>query len=334
MAASTRNTVDKRLEFLETAVKAIGDRLGKIESALGISTEDGVPSKVESRLISLENKAECKCSESRGTELSTSLGTRLTEVENTLGDLSTQVLTVSLKCDDLVEKGNLKSDDSVKKGNLKCEALPETGNFSVAAATQKGTEQDRSKGGSEGVGSAVVEKLGGNRVNSAGLKFVVVGDSLARGAGYKFKKQCPDEVEVKAVGGAKLGRVREEIRGMKEDKSKVLVVVAGANNMVDDDATSMIKEYSSLVEDCKKVTDKVVVVGLIKRYDLGPWYEDKRITINYRLKKESKPDKMNFAFVEYEPERNKVYGDGLHLNGLGQNELGKIMYRKCVDFLE
>ena len=131
-----------------------------------------------------------------------------------------------------------------------------------------------------------------------------------------------------------MSKIREEIRGMQEEKSQALVVVAGANNMADDDASSMINEYISLVEESKKVTDKVVVVGLIKRYDLGPKYEEKRITINYRLKKECKPDRMNFNFLEYEPDRRMVHDDGLHLNSIGQYELGKKMFSKCVDFLE
>lgn len=316
--ATTRNFVEKRVELLEKLVKELGERLDKIELFLGIPIDDSVESNVECRLNSLETKTVevqtkvKECRESLESEVSASLGrdTRLTEVEDSLGELSSKILAVNLKCDDLVEKGNLSADEIAK-----------------------GKEHPKSKGGNED-GSSLVVKSRGSRLGSGGLKVAVVGDSLARGAGYKFKKQCPEEVEVKALGGAKLSKVREEIRGMKEDKSKVLVVVAGANNVVDDDASTMIDEYISLVKESKRVTDKLVVVGLTKRYDLGPKYEDKRITINYRLKRECKPDKMNFTFMEYEPDRRSVHEDGLHLNSIGQNELGRKMYSKCVDFLE
>ena len=147
---------------------------------MGIPVDDSVEDSVESRLSSLETKAvevQVKvkdCKESIDSEVSASLGydKRLTEVESSVGDLSSQILAVNLKCDDIVEQGKLSY-----------------------AAVLKGKDHPKMKV-SRGSESSAAVKSRGSRLTSGGLKVTVVGDSLARGAGYKLKKQCPEDVEV------------------------------------------------------------------------------------------------------------------------------------------
>lgn len=160
----------------------------------------------------------------------------------------------------------------------------------------------------------------------------VVGDSLARGAGYKLKKQLGDFVEVNAVGGAKLKNTLENIKGMEEDKLKTLVIVTGANNMADDYGTDMMEQYEGIMQLAKKVTNKIVVVGLIKRFDLPVKFEAKRKVINEKLKVISESE--GIGFINFEPPRSMLHNDGLHLNFKGQDELGRLIHVQCKDFLE
>ena len=162
-------------------------------------------------------------------------------------------------------------------------------------------------------------------------KIVVMGDSLARGAGHKLKQQCGDVVRVDAMGGAKLWQVKDKVCDMREDKNKTVVLVAGANNMAQDSETEIVEDFLKLLGESKKVTDKIVVVGLIKRYDLGYKYEEKRRAINSQLKTECTT--RDLKFIEYEPARSLLYPDGLHLTPRGQIELGKRMFEQCKGFL-
>jgi hypothetical protein len=73
------------------------------------------------------------------------------------------------------------------------------------------------------------------------------------------------------------------------------------------------------------------MVGLIKRYDLSRAHECKRIVVNRKLKQLCRDKEVRF--VEYEPLRSRVHRDGLHLNFMGQNELGQKVFPLVKTFL-
>ena len=89
--------------------------------------------------------------------------------------------------------------------------------------------------------------------------------------------------------------------------------------------------FGEIIDAGKENSKELVMIGLIKRYDVGHEYESKRIVVNGKLRElcESKDVK----FVEYEPERSRVHRDGLHLNFRGQNELGRRIFSVTKPFL-
>lgn len=169
-----------------------------------------------------------------------------------------------------------------------------------------------------------------------GRKVVVVGDSLARGAGHKLKARVSrnvgrDAVEVKAFGGAKLRNVADEVDKIQPDRNTTLVVVAGANNLEEDSGRQIEDGFEAVLTASERVSKSVVMVGLIKRYDLGSVYESKRIVLNCKLR--AKCRERGISYLEYEPERSRLHSDGLHLNPTGQEELGLAILMKCRSFL-
>lgn len=161
-------------------------------------------------------------------------------------------------------------------------------------------------------------------------RILVAGDSLARGMGYKLKEQCGDMVDVRAYGGAKLGSIADHIVGMSRDENRQLVVVAGANSILEP-AADLLGKFEEIVDAGKDNSNELVIVGLIKRYDVGPEYESKRIVVNGKIK--ALCENRQVRFVEYEPERSRVHSDGLHLNFRGQNELARKVFAFSRPFL-
>ena len=123
-----------------------------------------------------------------------------------------------------------------------------------------------------------------------------------------------------------MSEVSQAVGTLPIDKRRNLVVVAGANSLKDVMSESMLRSYGEMIDNGKRVSNGIIVVGLVKRYDLGPSFERKRIDINSSLKSMCKV--KGVEFVEYEPERSRVHGDGLHLNFRGQNELGRMVFGK------
>jgi hypothetical protein len=339
---------DKKLSqevcSLGKVVKNLSERIRRLELVLGLKAGDTIvcDSGVIDRVGRLEGQIGEVKNKTKGD---------FSEVKSVVDDLSSQVVAVSLKLQDFEKEW-----PTVRQAQrMSCKATDGTQSRqpSVRYDAREIKVQERSEGSklpSSKVSEAAERSSNlvacgrdnkpvgpkvpwGRRIKVSKRKIVVLGDSLARGAGYKIKEQCGSLVEVNAVGGAKLGEIRERISGMSEDPTKALVIVAGANNMEHDDSRLMIDNYLRLVDDAKKVTDDIVIVGLVKRYDLGPRYEAKRIVINNKLRQASEPEQKDFKFVEYEPERRKVHKDGLHLNHLGQVELGGKIHTAFRSFL-
>lgn len=169
----------------------------------------------------------------------------------------------------------------------------------------------------------------------AGTKdeILVLGDSLSRGAGHKLKEQCGGNiVKVLSTGGARLKDIGKKIQHLEPNKSRHLVIIGGANNMQDDTTPAILEDYGRIVNEAiDKGNKRITVLGLMKRYDLPSMYESKRILINMELKKICAA--LEVDYLEYEPERSRVHGDGLHLNWVGQNELGRVIFQSVKSFL-
>ena len=176
------------------------------------------------------------------------------------------------------------------------------------------------------------KKTWGSIIQQTENSVMVIGDSLARGVGHKLKQQCgTNVVTVESMSGAKIADVKRKISGLAKDEKRELVVLAGANNILKDSSVTMLRDYENLLDTCKEKTETVLVVGLVKRYGVDVKYERMRMDLNVRLRKMC--TEKGIKFVEYEPRRDRVHSDGLHLNTRGQNELGQKLFQLCKNFL-
>jgi len=291
-ARVTRQGLEDRIIALETAVESLTARLGSIEPRVVELDGDGSRRQVE--VSTLEDKV---VSLEKTVQV---LADRLDAF--CLSFQESQALWPKVGCED---RGRHEASSK----------------SSGAEQLQAGTEV-RAEQGAE----ARAETC--ERTCTSPAKVLVLGDSLARGMGYKLRSKLGEGVEVRAVGGAKVGAVAQSVGQLPKDPARTLVVVAGANSLKDEDTVAMVEHYRGIVESGKRLSKRLVVVGLVKRYDLGPRYERKRIFVNMKLKGVCREHGVDF--LEYQPERSRVYADGLHLNSWGQIELAELLKK---DFL-
>ena len=302
----TRAMSEERITRLLKGQEELRDRLAKLEKAFLTEIRD-----IKAEISEIKSVREVSSQVMLG---------RLDDIGRDMQDLRGRVEACVLTHDDVKRQWPVVGDctgDSGLKGK-------------VTNGSTEGRPSDKVTTGSSEV------RQGARRNNGVATdtrgKILVVGDSLARGVGYKMTELYGDMVEVNAVGGAKLRDVLGSVSSVAPDNTGTLVVIAGANNMENDYSETIEGGLQEIINAGTKVAKEVVVVGLVKRYDLGPSYESKRILLNMKIKSRCKD--AGVKFLEYEPERSRLHKDGLHLNWRGQYELGKAILSKCrPDFL-
>ena len=167
---------------------------------------------------------------------------------------------------------------------------------------------------------------------------LVIGDSLARGAGYKLQKQCGRQiVEVRSAGGARLKQIEQNISLLEKSNLRHIAIIGGTNDLQTTMTEEIEESYKKIISTAEqKGSNSITIVGIPKRYDLGrgSYYERierKRLLVNMKLKKICA--EKGITYLQYEPERSRVHGDGLHFNSWGQNELGQAIFGKIKSFL-
>src|ERR1051325_5918001 len=116
--------------------------------------------------------------------------------------------------------------------------------------------------------------------------------------------------------------------GDKDDRQ--IVVLVGTNDIKGEEV--VLSKYKCLIDESNKIKNgKVSVVGIPRRLDLSTVHNSRRIGVNKRLKELC--EAMNVEFIDYEPLDNRLARDGLHLNHLGQDDLGRKIFQHCKRFL-
>ena len=286
MPIDTRNRkLEEQVKLLEESLELLSQRLSKFEPAVCELAS------VSSRLA--DKEAECLA-----------LASKVDVLEKRIEDMAGRIEAVSVGFTEYAEKWPKISNDDK--------------DFTEVCTRKSKRKSNVRKSISEG------RKTFGHKLTNVADRIVVTGDSLSRGVGYKLKDQCGSMVEVKSVGGAKLEEVCTCVSDLSPDKDRNLVVIAGANSFKDSMTESLLNGYEKIVNNGKRISKNVTIVGLIKRYDLGSSFESKRIVVNKLLRELCR--NKGVAFLEYEPDRSRVHRDGLHLNFRGQNELGQMIF--------
>jgi hypothetical protein len=160
---------------------------------------------------------------------------------------------------------------------------------------------------------------------------VVIGDSLVRGVGQCLSKDS-DMFTAWSKSGARIGHIVDEIGKLEDREDRHLVVMVGTNHIKYEGSEVVLKDYRTLIEQCKVKKSRVVtVVGIPKRFDLNSLQENRRFAVNRQLEKLCREHQVHY--LSYEPGAGMMARDGLHFNWSGQDELARQIFAHCKSFL-
>lgn len=311
---ASNKKIEERLSKLESAVESILQRLETVEKKL--EPVDNLRKRVDEA----ESKQAIQ-------ELA---------VEDKIKDLSTEtdskVLTSELRSEekikDLGEKF-IETVDKVVAIELRVSEL--TKDWPTPSEGWSQVINKRSKDGMLSKKSAPIQSFAEKFKGKPKDTIVLVGDSLARGVGAKLEHQS-NMVSTICKPGAHIEDINKEICKLGNKNDRHLVLLVGTNDIKREGSEVILSKYKCLIDESKKIKNrKVSIVGIPRRVDLSRFHNSRRIGVNKSLKEMC--GAMNVEFIEYEPMDNKLARDGLHLNHLGQDELGRKLFQHCKRFL-
>lgn len=258
---------------------------------------------------------------------------RVDETENSVGNLGSEIKACSLKLCELEQAWPALSANSAASYAATVRKSPRgkasnvgVGHRKVTGHTTKATDSSN-RGASSGSAS---KRSFGDQLRSSKDKVLVIGDSLARGAGSKLVQQCGVAARFNATSGAKLRFLGERVKNCGDENTHI-VMIAGANDVGSDSTSAdLIDEFVETLRVIKSAKCKsLTVVGLTKRYgSTGLAFNDrKRKLVNARVSELC--FEAGFKFLNFDPLRSDVHEDGLHFNASGQVKLARKIFQHC-----
>ena len=160
---------------------------------------------------------------------------------------------------------------------------------------------------------------------------MLIGDSLTRGVGAKLAIQS-NMVSTICRPGARIEDITLEVSKLEDKEDRHLVLLVGTNEIMKEGSVGILSKYTTLIDVSRKLKNrKVSIIGIPRRADLSSFHNSRRIGVNMQLRE--KCEAGNVEFIDYEPADNRLARDGLHLNHLGQDELGRKIFQHCRRFL-
>ncbi|KAJ8017488.1 hypothetical protein HOLleu_45068 [Holothuria leucospilota] len=215
----------------------------------------------------------------------------------------------------------------------KCNCLKELEGLLAAADSSNGGFQYRKV---EDIVQEVVEESKEGVVGiSGGLwegekakgKVLFVGDSITRYTDREFcKRDRRNRVRI-CLPGARIEDISARVSKIVGDE-EVVAVQVGTNNLSRDNQISLRSKYKELICRLKSTRTKGVVCSILSRLDRKVSW-GKILGFNKWLKNECALE--GFLFVDtwagFVNRRDLFAKDGLHLSGIGANELGRLVSR-------
>jgi hypothetical protein len=159
---------------------------------------------------------------------------------------------------------------------------------------------------------------------------VLIGDSLTRVVGAKLAIQS--NVSTICRPGARIEDITLEVGKLEDKEDRHLVLLVGTNEIMKEGNVGILSKYTTLIDVSRKLKNrKVSIIGIPRRADLSSFHNSRRIGVNLQLREKCEAE--NVEFIDYEPTDNRLARDGLHLNHLGQDELGRKIFQHCRSFL-
>ena len=132
--------------------------------------------------------------------------------------------------------------------------------------------------------------------------------------------------------GAHIDDIRKVVSELGNKDDRHLVLLVGTNDVINDDSEVLLSKYMALIDESKKVANrKISAVGIPRRADLTYLQNRHRLGVNKYLRMMC--EENDVEYIEYEPADSRLARDGLHLNELGQDELGRLIFKHCRSFL-
>ena len=156
---------------------------------------------------------------------------------------------------------------------------------------------------------------------------MLVGDSTTRYVDREFcRRDKRNRVRV-CLPGARIEDVSGRVNKIVGDE-EVVAVQVGTNNICRDNQGLMRSKFKELICKLKSTRTKGVVCGILPRFD-GKVSWGKILSFNKWLRNECSLE--GFLFVDswatFQNRRDLFSKDGLHLSGIGANELGRLIAR-------
>jgi len=333
---TTTRSTEARLSAVEKALDLIFVRLDKLEGTVfATARRNGQDVKT----------AKCDTADEALLARVDEALTRVDDVENVVVELKSEIGANSTKMCEFERSwpalprkpAEARYAGAVKKAPQGKHSSSNAKNGTAGAAKSKEVAKGTSKEGAKSTlskGGTVGKRAGNGRtfgdlLRSSKERIVVVGDSLARGVGSKLVRQCASAARFDATSGANLQTIGEKIKKTDEADSHV-VMIAGANNVKRGSTyADLVDEFVEALRNVMSVKCRsVTVVGLTKRYDrIGLSFERTRLAVNDKVKKLCW--EAGFKYLGFDPLRNEVHDDGLHLNSAGQDKLGRKIFKHC-----
>ena len=158
-------------------------------------------------------------------------------------------------------------------------------------------------------------------------KVLFVGDSITRFTDREFCKGDHRKRVRICLPGARIEDISARVSKIVGDE-EVVAIQVGTNNLTRDNQNLIRSKYKELICRLKSTRTKGVVCGILPRFDRKVSW-DKILGFNKWLKNECALEGVHFvdSWAGFVNRRELFAKDGLHLSGLGANELGRLVAR-------
>ena len=157
---------------------------------------------------------------------------------------------------------------------------------------------------------------------------ILLGDSLIRHQEEEFCTKGPRRKRF-CFPGCKIQDVTEKVDDLVINTSEdsVYVTVVGTNNIASGRSEEILRKYRDLIRKFKDSRRKLVICGLLPRFDVGPVILSRMIGVNVRLEGLCRKEGVMFVDVwDHFSQDRSLYGrGGLHLNRVGKARLGRVL---------
>lgn len=160
----------------------------------------------------------------------------------------------------------------------------------------------------------------------------LIGDSMIREVCKELNHQSGGVIRGESMPGARIEQIVHEVKTLKDDEKRHLILMTGTNNVQKDDPGSILNEYRQMIASAKKVINrKISVVGIMTRFDATEAVERKRSKLNVRIREMCEDQEVEFLSGELQRRMTSKYG--VHLNVRGQRIVGQKLMKHCLYFL-